>query len=426
MKNCRPTIATLLCAVLFPAFLAGQPQTTAQLEANLKTQPDSVDLHISLIREYFRLSGQDSSAEDARVHHVLWLLEHHPEHKFLLEPAVTVGRSGANFDTLKAAWLAAVGKPDVTAPVLANAANFFRPLDPSRSIDLLTKARAADPKNGLWTGLLAEMYVFRIVGITGLNQNGLPTGVDPTVAASAEAERYKAMLLASKDVELVVNAAGQLEMRGAMAAMVTNRREETAALAETLFQRAISLEPQKAQWHGALAGHYTRQYQPATGETRATLIRKAMAEYDRQAAMDPATVEDQSYARTAIDGGDLDKATTAAKHCLAEAPTQTLKYVAVHQCNLILGRVALRRGDLKGAGEYLLAAAQIEGQGALSSFGPNMALAKELLEKDQRDVVLEYFRLCAKFWSFDRGQLDKWTAQVKAGQIPEFGGNLVY
>jgi hypothetical protein len=34
--------------------------------------------------------------------------------------------------------------------------------------------------------------------------------------------------------------------------------------------------------------------------------------------------------------------------------------------------------------------------------------------------------LCGKFWSYDRGQLARWTAQVKAGGIPEFGTNLVY
>ena len=74
-----------------------------------------------------------------------------------------------------------------------------------------------------------------------------------------------------------------------------------------------------------------------------------------------------------------------------------------HECNLILGRVALRRGDLKSAREFLLAAARVKGAGALSTFGPNMMLAREMLEKGQRGAVLEYFELCAKFWDYDRG-----------------------
>jgi hypothetical protein len=54
-----------------------------------------------------------------------------------------------------------------------------------------------------------------------------------------------------------------------------------------------------------------------------------------------------------------------------------------------------------------------------------MMLARELLEKGQRDVVLEYFQLCGKFWSYDRGQLARWTEQVNAVAIPQFGANLV-
>ena len=54
-----------------------------------------------------------------------------------------------------------------------------------------------------------------------------------------------------------------------------------------------------------------------------------------------------------------------------------------------------------------------------------MMLANELLEKGQRGVVLEYFQLSGKFWRSDRGQLARWTEQVKAGEIPQFGANLV-
>ena len=51
---------------------------------------------------------------------------------------------------------------------------------------------------------------------------------------------------------------------------------------------------------------------------------------------------------------------------------------------------------------------------------------QELLEKGQRKAVLEYLRLCAKFWSYDRGQIARWTAEINAGKIPEFGANLIY
>ena len=55
-----------------------------------------------------------------------------------------------------------------------------------------------------------------------------------------------------------------------------------------------------------------------------------------------------------------------------------------------------------------------------------MSLAKDLLEKGEKETVLQYFDLCRKFWSMGGDKLDQWTKDVKAGQTPDFGANLVY
>lgn len=97
---------------------------------------------------------------------------------------------------------------------------------------------------------------------------------------------------------------------------------------------------------------------------------------------------------------------------------------ALHQVNVVLGRVALAEADVARAREHLLAAGRVEGSPGLGSFGPNMALAKELLERGERDAVLEYFGLCRRFW--DRKRLGVWAGVVRAGRIPDFGSNLDY
>ncbi len=48
--------------------------------------------------------------------------------------------------------------------------------------------------------------------------------------------------------------------------------------------------------------------------------------------------------------------------------------------------------------KYLIAAGKSPGSPQMDSFGPNMTLAKDLLEKGERDAVLEYFMRCRKFW----------------------------
>jgi hypothetical protein len=99
---------------------------------------------------------------------------------------------------------------------------------------------------------------------------------------------------------------------------------------------------------------------------------------------------------------------------------------AVQDANLVLGRIAVQEGHVDEAKRRLIAAGNSPGSPQMNSFGPNLSLAKDLLEKGEREAVLEYFELCRKFWKMDRGQLDAWSQEVKAGKIPDFGANLVY
>jgi hypothetical protein len=93
---------------------------------------------------------------------------------------------------------------------------------------------------------------------------------------------------------------------------------------------------------------------------------------------------------------------------------------AIHKGNLLLGRLALRVGDLVSASEYLLKAGETRGSPQLNSFGPNMTLAKELIENGQREAVIRYFDLCAKFWGTGQDRLRSWRWDVEQGRAPDF------
>ena len=98
---------------------------------------------------------------------------------------------------------------------------------------------------------------------------------------------------------------------------------------------------------------------------------------------------------------------------------------AIHDSNIVLGRLALKEGRTDEAKSRLLAAARTPGSPQLNSFGPDMTLAQELLKKGERGVVLRYFQLCRVFWN-DIGDdhLDQWTKEVNKGYVPDFGSNL--
>lgn len=130
-----------------------------------------------------------------------------------------------------------------------------------------------------------------------------------------------------------------------------------------------------------------------------------------------------------VDNNLLDKAAEFANEALSGAAKYQHDWNygnAIHKGNLVLGRVALRNNDPDEAKRRLKLAGQTPGSPQLDSFGPNMILAKELLQVGETDAVLEYFKLCEKFWDLDNGSLQRWAAQVLQGEIPDFGPNLVY
>ncbi len=55
-----------------------------------------------------------------------------------------------------------------------------------------------------------------------------------------------------------------------------------------------------------------------------------------------------------------------------------------------------------------------------------MLLAKELLERGEKDTVLDFFKHCRGFWTFGKEKLDAWSWQVSQGETPDFGINLMY
>ncbi len=99
---------------------------------------------------------------------------------------------------------------------------------------------------------------------------------------------------------------------------------------------------------------------------------------------------------------------------------------AVQDGNLVLGRIAVKEGRIDDAKKHLIAAGNSPGSPQMNSFGPNVSLAKDLLEKGERDIAIQYLELCRKFWKMHQGRLDEWIQEIKDGKIPDFGANLIY
>jgi hypothetical protein len=104
---------------------------------------------------------------------------------------------------------------------------------------------------------------------------------------------------------------------------------------------------------------------------------------------------------------------------------------AIHHASLTLGRIALQEGKIEEAKIYLLKAGGTSGSPQLNSFGPNMILAHELLEKGEDKVVLEYIDLCKRFWMkkfwtkiLYGFKVKKWKKVIQRGDIPNFNAHF--
>jgi hypothetical protein len=199
-------------------------------------------------------------------------------------------------------------------------------------------------------------------------------------------------------------------------------------IAEDLLRQAQKVEPNNPQWPDRLGHLYElRSYKDNSAAA------KAVEEFEKAQSEDNS--ESSKFnrlgdlAKSAFQAGETEKASSYATTLLAtaqEQPEEKCYGDAIHIGNSVLGRIALKQGNVKTANEYLLKSGQTPGSPVLGSFGPSMILAKELLEKGEKDAVLQYFEQCRKFWKMGGERLDTWTEEVKAGKTPNFGGNLHY
>ncbi len=204
------------------------------------------------------------------------------------------------------------------------------------------------------------------------------------------------------------------------------------AMAENLLTKAQALDSRNPALSDKLGHVYRLEFDTHPGTN---LAAKALAAFERAQAQTlpavPGAPRLVNLAQMAVAAGDLNKARTYAAEILGpgmERGGGGDAGQAQFYGNTVLGQVALREGKLAEAGKFLVEAGKTKGSPVLDTFGPNMSLAKELLEKGQTNAVLEFFQECEKFWPSHGGEntLARWTAEVKQGKTPDFGATLYY
>ncbi len=195
-------------------------------------------------------------------------------------------------------------------------------------------------------------------------------------------------------------------------------------LADELRHRGAAVEPGDPAWPHAIA---QRRLDAAvasdTAEQRVRLAGQALAAYEAALALAPAAKHHTllpALAEAAVEAAEFTRAREAAEQALAlvgTAPGWNRGHL-VHAGHIVLGRVALARGDVGGACDHLAAAGATSGGPALNTFGPDLTLAAALLGGGERAAVSAYLAACATFWTSDHGSLARWQASLARGETP--------
>jgi hypothetical protein len=326
--------------------------------------------------------------------------------------------------------------PLVCALAVGASAQSVTVLDQAK-IQQLEITLAQNPGDRQAQTLLGQNYAFVILGITSVGKYDRVAGVDPAKARGDFAEHARDALLHTSWGG-VAGEGGYALWRYCTEVDVFQTlkhlpdrvplRDERLLAIEAL-DLAVLLEPENGQWRSYRIPILA--YRSSQGNSATLSVADA---YD-QARKDMAALKGSqrfymlaTMAKLALTASAWNDARRYAQELLdaADDPRDWNFGTAIFYGNMVLGQVALHDGDRTAARTHLLASGKTRGSPQLNSFGPNMSLAKDLLELGETDAVLSFFNLCGIFWKNDHGALARWKAAVAAGRIPDFGANLVY
>ncbi len=201
----------------------------ARLEQQLAANPDDFPARLKLMAYYRRGDRAVLQADRTkRIHHALWLIEHHPDSEILHSPVSRFSQpelTTADYRRAVVMWNVPTKARPADAAVQWNAASFFEGLDPELHMHYLETTAAADPNHPFALRPLAHLYALSI-----LERGPL-------------ASRAQAGLEASKNVWVLGNAAYMFQSQYNQTLQMGAPNPRAAELAERYFLRAKALDP---------------------------------------------------------------------------------------------------------------------------------------------------------------------------------------
>jgi hypothetical protein len=397
---------TIVPFVLALALYAQPPLTPTQqidrLEKRVADGHSITSERIALVRLYFTQRNIEG-----RRRHVLWLIENHPETVELMSPPFALDRyaqlpDSVGFEEAARHWREQSAKPDASIKAIGNAVRFFRFADTTQARSLLEAGLRAHPND---PSLLGWRGVFDAMAMGGevMTAPGVFAG-DHTIQRLPEAARARKEIESSSSPSIIGSAGEELVDRYfVFAEAPALSGDDPLDLAEKWLLRARELEPESAEWKRGLSRVYERQgLLTADPKWRVEVYRKADT-------LDPDWNALPSLPMAEFEAGD-DQAAARDARRLLDRVNASPNFVNLG--HVILGRVALARGDVAQAKADLMAS--LPPIPPTFSFEPNRTLAQDLVDFGERDIVVQFFERSREYWKNDQGAIDHYIRMVKA------------
>lgn len=396
------------------------PAEAREMEGKLTADPKDWSARLTLLSYYSSgaaLRARRAETIAARHKHILWAIENRSGAPEIFDlPELHIDKSGpladpAGLRDAEQAWQRATAGGE--RQVFLNAALFSATADPAFAECILREGKSTVHDEFEWDGPLGWLYATAIMA-----------GQDPGFANHA-----KDVLNTSNTVSLLAAAApvlaqpeSKFSTTPVKAWLVPSRHVQ---LAEQLATRAVAADPKNPyalvsllevltveagtattseQRVGAGKKVYTlfKQFDDlAVGRAQRMVFLPVMANLAFEVKDDEAA---RKYANQTL---DLALQPEDRVHATPNGP------LAFHDANDVLGRLALRDGDLEQAKEYLLKAATLPNGRAIEAPGPRMLLAQALLDRGEREFVLQYLLKMKTSWPSGVTQIGYWSAEIR-------------
>jgi hypothetical protein len=377
-----------------------------QLIVKLRSSPQDDETYWTLVRHY------EHKVNLRELHALrLWYIEHQPDGK-IWPGNINPRYDKASYERGKALWLAHVKRLQNSGPAPKNsreiyrrAADFLEGGDKPLAEQVLRAGRQAFANDHQWMSALGRHYAQVLIGSTEpMTEYNVIRKVDAEEAATPYARKARQELAESNNAALLRSAGHYL--------MSFARLDENATdLARTYMDRADSIE-------GTSVAARQARYRVATLE-RSNKLRELSQLTPAQLSKASAAARALLFAvqmRNAWHQNKYDDSASKAREVLRLLPANAGD--DAFEANMILGKIALRRGDRQQASRYLLAAADTQDSKLVEAGHFEMNLPRALVDAGSRTSVALFLEKIAPKTGRAK-ELQGWAASIRKGINPD-------